>query len=213
MSTDWCILTIDLHRGHLDPEMATLPLPRDRAERVTSAAVSALEHARSLGIPVVHVITSYRNPGESLSNPFWARIEKNADNSRSNMGRHNIEGSPGTELMPGIFREGDIRVYGKKRYDSFLDTDLKFVLDSLGARTLGIMGVNTNSCVLTTTLSASTKDYDPIVIEECVDTLDDPKYHDYALELIKLAFGRVMKTGDFFEEYRKTIEKSNRTLK
>lgn len=204
MSSNWCIVTIDLHRGHLDPEVATLPLPREKAARVTVASVEALNTARSLGIPVVHVITTYRNAQESLSNPFWARVEKNPSNSRKNMGRHNIEGSPGTELMPGIYREGDLKVYGKKRYDSFLDTDLEFVLESLGAKTIGIMGVNTNSCVLTTTLSASTKDFDPIVIEECVDTLDDPKYHTYALELIKLAFGRVMRAGEFFEEYRKS---------
>jgi nicotinamidase-related amidase len=53
-------------------------------------------------------------------------------------------------------------------------------------------GVNTNSCVLATTIAAQTLDYAPIVIEECVDTVDGSEFHEAALDCIRRAFGWVL---------------------
>ena len=55
-----------------------------------------------------------------------------------------------------------------------------------------LTGINTNSGVLATTISASVKDYAAIVIEDCVDTMDGPDFHDAALKCIETAFGWVM---------------------
>lgn len=87
-------------------------------------------------------------------------------------------------------------VYVKKRYNCFLATDLDFLLrNTLGANTLLITGVNTNSCVLTTTIVAQTMDYAAIVVSDCVDTCDGPEFHAKALSIIERAFGWVL-TGD-----------------
>lgn len=53
------VVTIDMHRGHLDPDVATMPLPAEAAERVTKANAELLSAARQSGLPVVHVVTSY----------------------------------------------------------------------------------------------------------------------------------------------------------
>jgi nicotinamidase-related amidase len=188
------VLTIDLHHGHLDPEHGTLPLPAAAAARVTAANVSFLDRARAAGLPVLHMVTTYRHLGEIHSNPFWRAID-GSDASRAGMRGHNLLGSPGTELMPGIRHPGDLVLATKKRYDCFLGTDLDLALRSLAVNTLLITGVNTNSCVLATTITASTRDYACIVISECVDTVDGPGYHDAALRCIGRAFGWVM-TGD-----------------
>jgi hypothetical protein len=42
------VVTMALHRGHLDPHLATLPLTADGV-------------ARGIGAPVVHVVTGYRH--------------------------------------------------------------------------------------------------------------------------------------------------------
>jgi nicotinamidase-related amidase len=190
------VVTIDLHRGHLDPSCATLPLGADAAERVVEANKRFLAHARALGVPVVHVVTSYLDVAEIASNPFWRSIADTAV-TRGNILRHNLEGSPGLELMPGLYHPGyDRLVRTKKRYNCFLATDLDLLLrNSLGANTLLITGVNTNSCVLATTIAAQTMDYAAIVVEECVDTCDGPDFHRMALEIIRRAFGWVM-TGE-----------------
>lgn len=192
------VLTIDMHRGHLDPEVATLPLTPDVSARVVAANLRLLEQARAAGIPVVHVITSYRDTQESASNAFWRAIaDTNA--TRSNVLRHNLEHLPGVQLMPGMYVEGDRVVDTKKRYDCFLHTDLEFTLRRLGVNTLLLTGVNTNSCVLTTTIAASVRDYACIVVEDCVDTVDGPEFHDAALMCIRRAFGWAMPADQALE--------------
>jgi biuret amidohydrolase len=189
------VLTIDLHRGHLDPDVATLPLPADVSRRVVQANVRFLGAARAVGLPVVHVVTSYRDGEEISGNAFWRAIADTAA-TRANVLRHNLEHLPGTRLMPGMFADGDRVVDTKKRYDCFLHTDLDFILRRLGVNTVLITGVNTNSCVLATTIAASVRDYACIVVEDCVDTVDGPQFHEAALVCIRRAFGWVLPSGD-----------------
>jgi biuret amidohydrolase len=184
------VVTIDLHRGHLDPQVATMPLPADVAARVTKANAEFLRGARRRGLPVVHVVTGYRSVEEISSNPWWAAVADSGA-SRSNALRHQLPGSPGLELMPEVHDAGhDLVVTGKKRYDCFVATDLDHVLRSRGIDTLLLTGVNTNSCVLATTVAANTRDYVPVVVRDCVDTMD-PALHDAALRVIGQAFGWV----------------------
>lgn len=184
-------LTIDLHRGHLDPDVATLPLPADTAARVTAANVEFLRGLRDLDVPVVHVVTRYRDVGEIHGNAFWRAIA-DTEATRANVMRHNLEGLPGLQLMPGIFDGARDRVVDtKKRYDCFLATDLEFTLRSLGVNLLLITGVNTNSCVLATTIAASVRDFACIVVSDCVDSVDGPELHHGALACIERAFARV----------------------
>ncbi|MEX2328421.1 MAG: isochorismatase family cysteine hydrolase [Nitriliruptoraceae bacterium] len=189
------VLTVDVHRGHLDPEVATQPLPTDACTRVVAANIRLLDRARATGIPVVHVVTYYRDGAESAGNPFW-RVIADTDATRSNVLRHNLDAMPGVELMPGVLGDGDHVVRTKKRYDCFLHTDLDFLLRRLDVNTLLITGVNTNSCVLTTVITASTRDYAPIVVTDCVGSVDGAEYHDPALKLIERAFGWAMDSDE-----------------
>jgi biuret amidohydrolase len=192
------VVTIDLHRGHLDPEVATMPLPADVAARVTKANAEFLAQARTRGVPVVHVVTGYRAVEEIASNPWWAAIA-GTDVTRGNVLRHQLPGSPGLELMPAVYEPGDLVVTGKKRYDCFLATDLDHVLRSRSIGTLLLTGVNTNSCVLATTIAASTRDYAAVVVEDCVDTMD-PALHEAALGVIRQAFGWVASASQVLAE-------------
>ena len=56
------VVTIDLHRGHLDPAVATLPLPADAAAALVERTVPLLDEYRALGIPVIHVRYRIVNP-------------------------------------------------------------------------------------------------------------------------------------------------------
>jgi biuret amidohydrolase len=186
------VVAIDLHRGHLDPRVATMPLAAPKAARVVAANQRFLERCRDAGIPVVHLLTRYRDAEEIRVNPFWRTRAENPDNPRRNVLAHNLEGMPGCTVMPEVWREGDWLVDTKKRYDCFVGTDLDFVLRSHGVNTLYVTGVNTNSCVLSTVAAACSRDYAVVVVEDCVDTMDGPALHDAALACIRTAFGFVM---------------------
>src|SRR6267378_1658672 len=50
------LITIDMHRGHLDMDVATMPARPEDAKRVIRNARAALDFARRLEIPVIHVV-------------------------------------------------------------------------------------------------------------------------------------------------------------
>ena len=188
------VVAIDLHRGHLDMAVATMPTTPDVATRIIAANKRLFDWCRSVDIPIVHQVTSYRDAEEISANPFWRTRAEDPTATRKNVMRHNIIGCPGCTVMPQLLDSRDFIVNTKKRYDCFLGTDLDFLLRSHGVNTLLITGVNTNSCVLATATAANVRDYAVIVIEDCVDSMDGPELHAAGLACIKTAFGFVMDT-------------------
>jgi nicotinamidase-related amidase len=191
------VIGIDLHRGHLDPAVATMPLEARRAAIVVESNRKFFSAARQLGIPIIHLVTSYRDVAEIRSNPFWRTKADDPKASRKNVERHNLAGLSGTEIMPGLCdRDRDFVVDTKKRYDCFVATDLDFTLRRHGINTLLITGVNTSSCVLATAIRANVLDYAAIVVRDCVDSMDGPQLHEAALACIGAAFGWVMSSEE-----------------
>lgn len=191
------VVTVDVHRGHLDPSVATMPVAADRARRVVAANARLAERARAAGVPVVHVLTSYRNAGEITKNPWWVSVAGTSA-TRRNVLTHQVAGSPGIEIMPEVLRPEDTVVATKKRYDCFVATDLDHVLRSLDVDTLLLTGINTNSCVLATAIAGNVRDYAVIVVRDCVDTMD-PSLHEPALAIIDGAFGWTMTTDEVLD--------------
>lgn len=187
------IVAIDLHRGHLDMAVATMPTSPEVAAQVIAANRRLFDWARGAGIPVVHLLTQYRDAAEIAANPFWRTRAEDPAATRKNVLRHNLEGMPGVAIIPELHDpERDFVVDTKKRYDCFLGTDLDFTLRAHGINTLIVTGVNTNSCVLATTTAANVRDYAVIVVEDCVETMDGPALHAAGLLCIRTAFGFVM---------------------
>src|SRR5687768_8700774 len=94
------VIAIDLHRGHMDPAVATLPLESRRAAAIVEANRRFFAGCREAGIPIVHLVTKYRDVAEICSNPFWRTRADNPKVSRKNIERHNLAGMPGCEIMP-----------------------------------------------------------------------------------------------------------------
>lgn len=189
------VVAIDLHRGHLDMSVATMPTTPDVATRIIAANKQLFDWCRSVNIPVIHQVTSYRDAEEIRANPFWRTRAEDPKATRKNVMRHNIIGGPGCTVMSDLLDDRDYIVNTKKRYDCFLGTDLDFLLRSHGINTLLITGVNTNSCVLATTAAANVRDYSVIVVEDCVDSMDGPALHEAGLACIRTAFGFVLNTA------------------
>ena len=192
------LITIDLHRGHLDPAVATLPLEPSASEEVVSASLRILRRARGLRMPVVHVTTRYEDVAEILANPYWRYQSGKIGSVRARIADHQAPGSPGLEMMPAIVEPGDLVLDTKRRYDCFVATDLDFVLRSRGCDSVLLVGVNTNSCVLATAIAASVRDYAVYVLADGVDTMMERHFHDAALQIIAGSFGWVIDSEDAF---------------
>lgn len=195
------IIAIDLHRGHLDPSVATMPLEAEAARKVVAANAAFFTKARAAGIPVFHCLATYRDSQEIASNPAWRARAADPNNPRKNVLKHNIIGMPGCEVMPDVYEASDFIVDAKKRYDCFIATDLDLSLRSHGVDTVLITGVNTNSCVMATAAAACCRDYATVVVSDCVDTMDGPELHAAALRVIGTAFGQVATSDELIAAF------------
>lgn len=207
-AADTAIVAVDMHRGHLDPAIATMPTGRDDAARVIAAATEALAFARANAIPVIHVVLGFRDiPGlgsEGMSAPFWAALSKIEDKKNrltpgrdSTVDRHNIIGSKGTEIIPALLDAGDYVIDNKKRLDCFYGTDLDMLLRNLAVKTVCLMGINTNTCVLNTAFTAHNMNYRAVVLSDCVASMYGDDLHRLGLENIKRCLGWVITNAQF----------------
>ena len=202
------VVTVDMHRGHLDMAMATMPTKPEDAERIIAAAADALSFARSLGIPVIHVVLVHRKVrglgSESMTQPFWRAIaEVRESENRLTPGRpstvteHNIEGSPGTEIIAELYEPGDYVINNKKRLDCFMGTDLDMLLEAVGAKNVCLMGINTNTCVLNTAFTAFNKNYRVVVLSDCVGSMYGDDLHVFGLQNVSRCLGWVVDNANF----------------
>jgi nicotinamidase-related amidase len=207
------IVTIDMHRGHLDMDVATMPAKPEDAKRVIANARVALDFARSQGIPVVHAILVYRRlPGlgsEGMASPFWkamhaalGELDRLVPGRKSTVREHNVEGSPGTQIIPELYAAGDYVVNNKKRLDCFYGTDLRQLLDTLGVKNVVLMGINTNTCVLNTSFTAFNFDYRVVVLSDCVASMYGDDLHVLGLQNVARCLGWVVTNEQFFEKVR-----------
>ena len=204
IKNDFAIVSVDMHRGHLDPKVATLPLlPEEKCSRVIANTHDFFHKARQKGVPVISVVTLYRDSDEILSNPHWN--EKNMDESatRKGIARHNIIGEPTNEIIPDLENETDYVVNTKKRYSCYLHTELEYLLRQIGAKNVILTGINTSSCVLCTAFESCNRDFRVYVVEDCCDSMDGPEFHDAAVMLMNRILGHVVSS----EEMIKIIEK------
>jgi nicotinamidase-related amidase len=183
------VVAIDMHRGHLDPAIDTMPLPVERMPGVIARAAALFDALRAAGIPIVHVVTEYRRAAEIAANPFWKAIADDPSKARRNAMRHNLQGSPGTQIIPALARPEDVVVRDKKRYSPFHGTNLEFVLRSLGAETLILAGINTSSCVLNCAFDATNRDFRVVIASDAVDSMDGVEMHEFALKLMAATCG------------------------
>ena len=205
------VVTIDMHRGHLDMAVATMPTKPEDAKRVIASASEALDFARKARIPVIHVVLVYRRlPGlgsEGMRSFFWralhaaqAETDRLTPGRKSTVREHNIEGSPGTQIIPGLYREGDYVIDNKKRLDCFYGTDLKQLLDALGVKSVVLMGINTNTCVLNTAFTAFNFDYRVVVLSDCVASMYGDDLHVLGLQNVARCLGWVITNEQFFHK-------------
>ena len=192
-------VAIDMHRGHLDPAVATLPLPAERCGPVVKQAAALLAGLRERGVRVVHVVTEYREPAEIAANPFWKAAHDDPGKARRGILRHNLAGSPGTEIIAELHDPRDLVVRGKKRDSSFHATDLEFLLRRLGADTVILAGINTTTCVLCAAFEATNLDFRVVIAADAVDSMDGEDMHRFALRLMQAALGWPLGNEDIFQ--------------
>ena len=200
------VVLVDAHRGHLDPQVATMPVAPDQARRVRERLAHLVTGARSAHVPIIHVVLTHGRspyPGvESMGNPFWRAVEAAKQtltpDRPSTISGHNLEGSVQTEILPELGPDrSDVVIRSKKRLSAFYGTELEVVLRSRGIATMALAGINTNTCVLNTAFDAFNRDLQVIVIGDAVASMYGDDLHVFGLENISRALGWVLSADEF----------------
>lgn len=197
------VVSIDMHRGHLDPS-PDCPCPAPRARDVVAPIDAFHARARALGIPIIHVRSVLRRGGvddiHGISSA-WRRTFPLHVGPIPNSDAHAIEGSPWTDFMTHVGGD-DLIVETKKRLSAFYPTDLDFLLRNMRAETVVLDGGFTDCCVLNTAFDASNHNYRVIVLRDLVRGTDD-HLEAAALAMVSLHLGLVTDSADLLDEWEK----------
>jgi nicotinamidase-related amidase len=200
------LVTVDCHRGHLDPAVATMPVAAERAAAVVAATARVLRLARERGMPVIHVILTNRilpdGKAETTRNPFMRTVESIQQSLTpdlpSTISGHNLVGSIQTQLMPELGPEPtDILLTTKRRLSIYRDTDLDITLRELDIEAVVLVGINTNTCVLNAAFETTNRDLKTIVVSDCVHSMYGDDLHEFGLQNVARCLGWVLTVDEF----------------
>jgi biuret amidohydrolase len=105
----------------------------------------------------------------------------------------------GTQILPELLEHCDV-VVDKPRQSPFYETPLEGELRTRGIEFVAVAGVTTNCCVDCTIRDASVRDFDVLVLDDCVGAFAAERHlHDATLENAGRFFGVVAGSGAFLE--------------
>jgi biuret amidohydrolase len=202
-ATKTAVVSIDMHRGHLD-DSPQCPCPAPRAREIVKPIDTFHDRARALGVPIIHVRSVLRRGGEDdirgISSA-WRRTFPLHVGEIPNSPAHAIEGSPWTEFVTRV-EPNDLIVETKKRLSAFYPTDLDFLLRNMRIETVVLNGGFTDCCILNTAFDAGNHNYRVIVARDLVRGTDDHLEHA-ALAIVSLHLGLVADSADIVSEWKR----------
>lgn len=199
------VISIDMHRGHLD-ESPECPCPAPRAREIVAPIDAFHDRARELGVPIVHVKSVLRPDGSDDVNGIpsaWRRTFPLHVGEIPNVGAHALEGSRWTEWVTRVEPQ-DWRVENKRRLSAFYPTDLDFLLRNRRIDTVVLNGGMTDCCVLNTAFDANNHTYRVVVLRDLVRGTD-AHLEGAALSMVSLHLGLVMDSADLLAAWARRV--------
>jgi maleamate amidohydrolase len=145
-------------------------------DRIRTELCSSINHltafARKNGFPVIWVRQEFE---ADLSDAFL-------DMKRENI-RMFIKDTEGSMILDELVRDdSDIEII-KKRFSMFYGTELESLLEKLDADPLILAGVNTHACIRTAAIDAYQRDFQVVIVRECVAS-KDLEHHEITLDYL-----------------------------
>ncbi|MFZ0659601.1 MAG: cysteine hydrolase family protein [Candidatus Binataceae bacterium] len=145
MARDLAFLIIDVQAG-----MFSMPEQPYRGGEILEVIARLADRARAASIPIIYV----RHDG-GAGDPL-------------------ARGTSGWEIHPSIAPKAGERIVEKRHPNSFQETDLREILDSLAVSRLILTGLQSEFCVGATSLAAKALGYEVTVVTDAHSTFDGP---------------------------------------
>ena len=162
-------------------------------DRIRGALCSSINQltamARASGFSVIWVRQEFES---DLSDAFL-------DMKRENI-RMFIKDTPGAHILDELVRDdSDIEIV-KKRYSMFYGTALESLLQELEADPLILAGVNTHACIRTAAIDAYQRDFQVIIVRDCVAS-KDLTHHEITLDYLYGGVATVTTLGELGKQF------------
>jgi nicotinamidase-related amidase len=131
---------------------------------LTKSINSLIRLARDFAFPIIWVRQEFE---ADLSDAFLVMRKKNI--------KKTIRATHGASILSELDRQSGDHEVIKKRYSAFFGTDLDSHLGQLKIDTLIIAGINTHACVRMAAIDAYQRDYEVLIVRDCVASAD----HDH----------------------------------
>jgi maleamate amidohydrolase len=157
----------------------------DRIRNELCSSINQLTaFSRAKGFPVIWVRQEFE---PDLNDAFL-------DMKRENI-RMFIKDTMGSRILDELVRDdSDIEVV-KKRFSMFYGTELESLLEELDADPLILAGVNTHACIRTAAIDAYQRDFQVIIIRDCVAS-KDLEHHEITLDYLDGGVAQVVGLND-----------------
>ncbi|HEX2716740.1 MAG TPA: isochorismatase family cysteine hydrolase [Gemmatimonadaceae bacterium] len=139
------------------------------AERMADCLAPLLSRARRENVPVIYANDNFGR----WQSDFRKQVE------------HCInDGVRGSGIARRLRPADDDYFVLKPKHSAFFSTALDTLLAYLGARTIVLTGLTTDSCVLVTAIEADMRDFNVVIPEDCV-AASTPRRHERAIEHLR----------------------------
>jgi nicotinamidase-related amidase len=182
------LVVVDMQVGFVD---RSSPQWVPQAERMVPGLNRVAESARELDIPVIFTSALFLDPSPTDVLRLTPTI------AAGNL----AVGTPGLEIVPELWRDGDILVDTKHTYDAFFGTDLDYHLRGRKKDTIVIAGTLTNFCCEATARAGFDRGYH-VVLASDLCASDNPWAHDATMQTIRRGFGRVVDSNAVIAEWQ-----------
>lgn len=182
------LVVIDMQAGFV---RRSSPQWIPQAERIVPRLDEVAEAARQRGIPVVFTSAQFLDPSPTDALRMTAAI------AEGNLGA----GTEQLEILPELWREGDLLIGTKHTYDAFWQTDLDYILRGLRKDTLVIAGTLTNFCCEATARAGFDRGYHVVLCSDLCAS-DNPWTHDATLQTVRRGYGRVLDSGAVLDAWQ-----------
>lgn len=152
----------------------------EQSRAIVPPIQSLLSSARQKGVPVFYCNDCHM-PGIDPELKLW--------------GDHAIAGTEGAEIVSELAPQKDDYVIPKHCYSAFFQTDLQWILTSLGIENLIITGLYTNICVRHTAADAFCWGYQIYIPKDCVSAFTAEEY-ETDIAYLKTVYGAIILSSD-----------------